>query len=60
MAVRRREWKEAPSKRIWVRELKTASKEENALRGAGEWAGTVAQDRLMPLSETGMARSNHR
>ena len=26
--VRRREWKEAPSKRIWVRELKTASKAE--------------------------------
>ena len=31
----------------------------NALKGAGEWAGTEAQDKLVPLSETGMARSNH-
>ena len=28
VAGRRREWKEAPSKRIWVRELETASKAE--------------------------------
>ena len=27
----------------------------NVLRSAGEWAGTEAQNILMPLSETGMA-----
>ena len=35
VAGRRREWKEAPSKRIWVRELKTVSKSVEGCWGVG-------------------------
>ena len=48
--------REAPSKRISVKELKKRPKRK---RVEERW-GTEGQDRLVPLSKTGMARGDHR